>query len=54
MTFSEEGMYDCRDVCVPIKIGNSKSIVVTKIGKERVTMVLADRRNAEIILNIVN
>jgi hypothetical protein len=29
MTFSEEGMYDCTEVSVLIKIGNSKSLVAT-------------------------
>jgi hypothetical protein len=42
MTFSKEGMYDCKEVRVPIKIGNGKSMVATKIGKKKVTMVLAD------------
>jgi hypothetical protein len=51
MTFSEEGTYDCKDVRVPIKIGNGKSMVSTKIGKKKVTMVLADGRIAEIILD---
>jgi hypothetical protein len=51
MTFSEEGMYDCKEVRVPIKIGNGKSMVATKIGKKKVTMVLADGRTAEIILD---
>jgi hypothetical protein len=50
MTFSEGGMYDCKEVQVLIKIGNSKSMVATKIGKKKVTMVLADGRTAEITL----
>jgi hypothetical protein len=45
MTFSEEGMYDCKDLHVPIKIGNGKSMVATKIGKKKVMMVLADGRS---------
>jgi hypothetical protein len=50
-TFSEEGMYDCKEVCVPIKIGNGKSMVATKIGKKKVTMVFADGRTTEITLD---
>jgi hypothetical protein len=48
--FSEEGMYDCKEVRLPIKIENGKSMVITKFGKNKVTMVLADRRTAEITL----
>jgi hypothetical protein len=46
MTFSEEGMYNCREFCVPIKKGNGKSMIATKISMKKVTMVLADRRTA--------
>jgi hypothetical protein len=42
MTFNEEGMFDCRDVHSPIKIGNGKSMVATKIGRKRLTMVMPD------------
>jgi hypothetical protein len=51
MTLSEEGMYDCKEFCVPITIGNGKAMIATKIGKKKVTMVLADGRTAEIILD---
>jgi hypothetical protein len=51
MPFSEKGMYDCKEVHVLIKIGNSKSMVATNIGKKKVTMVLADRRTAKITLH---
>jgi hypothetical protein len=51
MTFSEEGMYDCKEVRVLITIGNGKSMVATKIGKKKEMMVLADGRTAEITLD---
>jgi hypothetical protein len=35
MTFSEEWMYDCKEVCVPIKIGNGKSMGVTKLERRK-------------------
>jgi hypothetical protein len=51
VTFSKEGVYDCKDVHVPIKIGNSKSMITTKIGNKKVTMVLADGQMAELVLD---
>jgi hypothetical protein len=44
-------MYDCKEVHVPIKIGNGKSMIATKIGKNKVMMVLAHGRTAEIIID---
>jgi hypothetical protein len=51
MSFSEEGMYDCKEVHVLIKIGNGKSKLATKTGKKKVTMVLAGGRTSEITLD---
>jgi hypothetical protein len=39
-------MYDCKDVHVPKK-GNGKSMVATKIGKKKVTMVLGRQKNCQ-------
>jgi hypothetical protein len=40
MPFSEEGMYKCKDVQIPIIISNGLSMIAKKIGKKKVTMIL--------------
>jgi hypothetical protein len=50
MTFEEEGMFDCRVIHTPIKIGSGKSMVATKIGKKRLTLKGPNGTTLEIVL----
>ena len=49
MGWDERGMYDIKEVNLPIKIG-SGTIMATKIGKKRLTVVQKDGSNMDLIL----
>jgi hypothetical protein len=50
MTFNEEGMFDCQEISSRIKIGNSQTMMATKIGKKRIHMVEDDGAIKELVL----
>jgi hypothetical protein len=42
MTNSDEGMYNCRDIKSPIKIGDGRTLYATKIGMKKLVVIQKD------------
>jgi gag-polypeptide of LTR copia-type len=50
MTCNLAGMFDCVDIKSPVKIGNGKTLMATKLGKMRMLVLQTDGSSKEIIL----
>jgi hypothetical protein len=51
MTNSDEGMYNCRDIKSPIKIGDGRTLYATKIGMKKLVVIQKDGSTLDIILD---
>jgi hypothetical protein len=50
MTDSNEGMYNCRDIKSPIKIGDGRTLYATKIGTKKLVVIQKDGSTLDITL----
>jgi hypothetical protein len=50
MGYSDEGMFDVTVISSPVKIGNGVVLMVTKIGKQRMTSMQTNGENIDLVL----
>lgn len=51
MTCDEDGMYDCREIKSPIKIGDGRTLYATKIGKKKLMVIQKDGTTLDVVLD---
>ena len=51
MVNSDDGMFDCKEICEPVMMCNGKKIIATKIGKARMTALQVDGTTTDVVLH---
>ena len=53
MTNNDEGMFDCKNISTPIRVGSGKTLMAIKIGKLKRTVVSKNGSSQVIVLQEV-